>query len=209
MKRFLVFLGFVLCAFVAIRFAPHADAQFTAPALPGTFTDIATPGTKPPSGATSVYTKAGTLCALNPSGTETCTGSGGSSSPSALAFQYINTAENSPGSCSGSVFAYTGFAALATPETVTFSLTATATVLIDYRAQLSAAGSSGTFGTVAVIDSVASSIQSAISISSGFVGRDVYATQVSLGSGSHTIAMQHCGTASIQWQSRSLVIDQL
>lgn len=77
MKRFLVFLGFLLCAFVAIRFAPQADAQFSAPALPGTFTDISTPGTKPPSGATSVYTKGGTVCSLDASGNEKCTGSGG------------------------------------------------------------------------------------------------------------------------------------
>jgi hypothetical protein len=49
------------------------------PSIPFTTVDISTPGTDPASGSTTWYSKSGTICALSPTGSETCTGSGGSS----------------------------------------------------------------------------------------------------------------------------------
>lgn len=70
-------LGALLALGALLRITPPAKGQFTPPALPGTFGDIATPSVAPPTGATRVYTKNGTACALSPIGVETCTGSGG------------------------------------------------------------------------------------------------------------------------------------
>jgi len=51
-------------------------SQVGAVNIPVTTTDISTPSA-PASGKTVWYTKAGTLCALSPASSETCTGSGG------------------------------------------------------------------------------------------------------------------------------------
>lgn len=70
-REFLILLGALLWL------TSPAKGQFTPPALPGTFGDISTPSVNPPSGATRVYTKGGTVCSLDPSGSEKCTGAGG------------------------------------------------------------------------------------------------------------------------------------
>lgn len=78
MKSFVAFAASVALLLALVHFLPDpARAQFTPPAVPRTYTDIATPSANPPAGATTLYTKAGTVCGLSPSGTETCTGSGG------------------------------------------------------------------------------------------------------------------------------------
>src|SRR5690348_13655671 len=75
----LVALG-IACAVALLLFTPHPPiyAQFTPPALPGTFTDISTPAV-PGTGQTKVYTKGGKACSLDPLGNENCTGAGGGS----------------------------------------------------------------------------------------------------------------------------------
>jgi hypothetical protein len=64
-------------AFLLDHVLPRGHTQFTPPALPRTYADIATPSVNPTSGNTTVYTKSGTLCGLSPAGAETCTGTGG------------------------------------------------------------------------------------------------------------------------------------
>jgi hypothetical protein len=72
---------FVLGAVVGATSTPAVTSVFSqtgAVNIPVTTTDIATPA-NPGAGTTKWYTKAGTLCSLDPSGTETCTGGGGAS----------------------------------------------------------------------------------------------------------------------------------
>lgn len=59
--------------------------------IPVTTTDISTPA-NPSAGNTKWYTKAGTLCSLNPSGTENCTGSGGGGGSFVLVEQHTASA---------------------------------------------------------------------------------------------------------------------
>ena len=76
MRRIREHLGWLL--FAAMLLTGVVFAQFQPPATltyPQTATDIATPA-NPAAGQTKWYTKAGALCSLNSSGTETCTGSG-------------------------------------------------------------------------------------------------------------------------------------
>jgi hypothetical protein len=71
--------NFVLGAVVGVASSPLVSSVFGQTGvvdIPVTTTDIATPA-NPGAGTTKWYTKAGTLCALDPSGTETCTGGGG------------------------------------------------------------------------------------------------------------------------------------
>jgi hypothetical protein len=70
--------NFVLGAVVGVASSPLVSSVFGQTGtvdIPVTTTDIATPA-NPGAGTTRWYTKAGTLCALDPSGTETCTGTG-------------------------------------------------------------------------------------------------------------------------------------
>jgi hypothetical protein len=72
---------------------PLASSGGTTPAIsmpfPATTPDIATPGTLPAASSTSWYTKGGKLCALDPSGNETCTGGGAFPDPVTQAINIV------------------------------------------------------------------------------------------------------------------------
>lgn len=79
MKRQIYSLIAGVCFLVLVGgLSRYLPAQPTFPAFPRTYIDLAAkPVTNPATGTTTAYTRAGTICALAPSGTETCTGQGG------------------------------------------------------------------------------------------------------------------------------------
>lgn len=88
-----VLVGLLLCAAIAQQIDSNVVLK----------TDINTPS-KPGAGHTATYSKAGTLCALDSSGNETCTGSGGGGGGSVVSVAIGSL----PGTCTaGSLYLFT------------------------------------------------------------------------------------------------------
>jgi len=132
--------------------------------------------------------------------------SGSGSTVGVFASVFIATSQANASICGGSFGAYTTFADLTTPDTITYSLGSISNVIIQYSSQWAAAGGPFTLAHQAVIDTVADSHQQAQSFGSGFVGNGNFQWRIaSQAAGSHTVDIQHCSTGNTLTASNRLL----
>lgn len=130
---------------------------------PITFTDISTPA-NPSAGTTKWYTKSGQMCALNPSGTETCTGTGGSGTTHQAALDcgisFTDTTHLSlfPSASSTNFCAFQNNNTLLTKITAPVTITQSGSGNPVLRIYLSDGSDGQTAGTVVICNSASSGI---------------------------------------------------
>jgi hypothetical protein len=116
---------------------------------------------------------------------------------------YVATGQSLTSSCST-------FADLSTADTVTFTLTATTNIVASYESQVTWCGSCEVQNEFMVDGSLVSTTNQKcdnMNSGSGFIGSCPAVYFASLGSGSHTIKVQHCTVGGSQsWANRLLTV---
>jgi hypothetical protein len=116
---------------------------------------------------------------------------------------YVQTAQTTTTNCPT-------FVDLATADTVTFSLSATTNIVLQYMAQVSDSAGNGELQNQVMVDGslIAGTLQKCDQQGSNFIWTCPASYAASLGSGSHTIKVQHCvltsGTGT--WSNRLLTV---
>lgn len=117
---------------------------------------------------------------------------------SVLGVSFVDTAESTSS---------TSYTDLGTADSVTFTLPATTTVIVQYSCSIFAASGLNAYNQANVDGTLTGLLDQALTIGGGTIVTMTYGYSVSLAAGTHTIKIQHKVSANTgQWQGRLLTV---